>query len=120
VVMLLKCFYIFIALMLTVTPVRITVYQLTVLQCDEDPTTGAFGKMGRYPRECALTNKAAHELRAEPGDLLFIWPGDWELAGFYHYWDHMPGKRAKIDLQVDGNYSGKGWAINLDFCGKAW
>jgi len=102
-------------LILTFTPIpQVTVYQLTVAQCDADPTTGAFGKMGRYPRECALTRKAAQKLRAEPGDMLFIWPGDWELMGFWVYWDHMPGKRTKVDLQVDGNYSGEGWAVNLD------
>jgi len=110
-------------LILSWTPIpRITVYQLTPGQCDNGWSTrydrpsweiGAFGPMGKYPQECALTRKAARELHADPGDLLFVWTGDWEHSGFWHYHDHMPGKRAKIDLQIDGNWSGKGFAVNL-------
>ena len=102
---------------MTYTPVWITVYGLTVAECDADPTTGAFGKMGKYDREMALTYAVRDRFDAKPGDqFLILVPGDHKLSGIYHYYDHKPtgkGKNAfSIDLQVDNsNFSGYGFIV---------
>lgn len=104
-----------ILILLTITPVRLTVYGLTVAECDADPFTGAFGPMRTYPRECALTKTAAKKLNAEPGDLLFVWANDYEYSGLWVYWDKCPQPGAQVDLQVENcNWSGTGFVVNLE------
>jgi len=99
----------------TYTKVWVTVYGLTVEECDADPTTGAFGKMGRYPNEMALTRLVKEHFNAKAGDeFLVLIPGNHSRSGIWTYHDVKPvgkGKNAfSIDLQIENsNFSGWGF-----------
>lgn len=101
----------------TYTPVWITVYGLTVAECDSDPNTGAFGPMRKYEREMALTRLVKERFNAQPRDeFLVLIPDMHEYSGIWTYWDVKPvgkGKNAfSIDLQTENsNFSGWGFII---------
>lgn len=91
-----------------------TVYQLTTAQCDGDPNQGAYGPMGVHSRECALTLDLQRKLGLKPGQTVLVWtPGNAGLSGAWVFWDRMPGSGLRIDLCVDGTWSGEAVVVGM-------